>query len=122
MQLIVATALSMLGLGGGAAFLRRRLSRDSTEMTKDRTESKFVELLLADRDAAMASSREAWKTAQASAEAIARLVAENLHQTNEIHRLVDEFGAFKRMLIRLYPETRQFLSSDYPPLLPDPKP
>ena len=121
MQLIVATALSMLGLGGGAAFLRRRLSRDSTEMTKDRTESKFVELLLADRDAAMASSREAWKTAQASAEAIARLVAENLHQTNEIHRLVDEFGAFKRMLIRLYPETRQFLSSDYPPLSPDPK-
>lgn len=116
MQLIFATALSMLGLGGGAAFLRRRLSRDRTEMTKDRTESRFVELLLEERDRALASAKEAWKGAQMSSEAIARLGAQNAHQAGEIDRLVRELERLKRTVMRLYPETREFLATDFQPL------
>lgn len=85
-------------------------------MTKDRTESKFVELLLAERDEALDEARDAMRARHADAEAIARLSAQNEHQAREIARLTADFASFKRMMIRVYPEMRQFLSSDFAPL------
>lgn len=120
MKLAFATAASMLGLGSGVALLRRRLSRDKTEMTKDRTENSFVELLLEERDRALASAREAWKGAQFSSEAIARLTEQNAHQAREIERLTREMDRLKRTVMRMYPETRDFLASDSPPLAKEP--
>ena len=116
LQIIFGTAASMLGLGTSAALLRRRLSRDSTEMTKDRTESRFVELMLEERDRALASARDAWKGAQMSAEAIARLTEQNAYQAREIERLTREMDRLKRTVIRMYPDTREFLASDSQPL------
>jgi molecular chaperone GrpE (heat shock protein) len=121
-QAIFAFIAGALGLAGSAALLRRRLSRDETEMTKDRVESKFVAQLLEDRDDAVQRAREASQGRQADREEIARLGAQNAHQAAEIARLTQEFAAFKRMLVRLYPETRQFLTSDFPPLIKEPRP
>ena len=116
LQLIFAAAASVLGLSASVAVFRRRLSRDKTEMTKDRTESCFVELLLQERDSALASSREAWKGAQMSSEAIARLTEQNAHQACEIARLTREMDRLKRTVMRMYPDTRDFLDSDPQPL------
>ncbi len=122
LQTIAGWGAAGVGLAGSLALLRRRLSRDQTEMTKDRTESRFVERLLQDRDAALAEHREALRARQTDSEAIARLTSQNEHQAREIERLTVEFAAFKRMLARLYPETRQFLGSDFPPLTRDTPP
>jgi hypothetical protein len=108
-----AAATAVIGAAGGAAVLRRRLSRDKTEMTKDRVESQFVTLLLRERDEALASAQEAWRVRQVDAESIARLTSQNLYQQQEIERLKAEFTAFKRLIARLYPATRAFLESGF---------
>ena len=108
-----AAATAAIGAAGGAVALRRRLSRDRTEMTKDRVESEFVTLLLKERDEALASAREAWRVRQVDAESIARLTSQNLYQQQEIERLKSEFAAFKRLMVRLYPTTRSFFDSDF---------
>ena len=113
----------LLGAGAGGAgllsvalMLRRRWSRDSTEITKDRAEAQIILTAMAERDEARADARAAWLAHQADAEAIARLSAQNEHQAREIARLTTEFASFKRMLARIYPETRQFLVSDFQPM------
>lgn len=106
-----AAATAAIGAAGGAALLRRRLSRDKTEMTKDRVESEFFTLLLKERDEALASAREAWRVRQVDAESIARLTSQNIYQQQEIERLKLEFASFKRLIARLYPTTRSFLES-----------
>jgi hypothetical protein len=108
-----AAATAVIGAAGGAAVLRRKLSRDRTEMTKDRVESQFVQLLLQERDEALESAREAWRVRQVDAESIARLTSQNLYQQQEIERLKAEFAGFKRLVARMYPATRQFLESDF---------
>ncbi len=113
LEAIAGWGAAGVGLVGSAALLRRRLSRDRTEMTKDRVESKFVERLIDDRDAAIAEAREASHARQIATEAIARLTAQNEHQAGEISRLRVEFAAFKRMMLRMYPEALQFVGSDF---------
>ena len=116
-----AAVTAGIGVLGGAALLRRRLSRDKTEMTKDRIESQFVTLLLRERDEALASAREAWRVRQVDVESIARLMSQNNYQQAEIERLKAEFASFKRLIARLYPATRAFLESDFqvPDLTPE---
>lgn len=123
-----AAATAVIGAAGGAALLRRRLSRDKTEMTKDRVESEFFTLLLKERDEALANAREAWRVRQVDAESIARLTSQNIYQQQEIERLKQEFASFRRLIARLFPATRAFLESDFPiptdlaPLDPPPTP
>jgi len=107
---VVTAAVSTVG---GVALLRRRLSRDRTEMTKDRAESAFITQLLKERDAAVTLARDAWRDRQTDVESIARLQAQNAYQQSEIERLKAEFGSLKRLIARLYPETRVFLESDF---------
>lgn len=108
-----AAATAVIGAAGGAALLRRRLSRDNTEMTKDRVEGQFFGQLLKERDDALADAREAWRVRQVDVESIARLTSQNLYQQQEIERLRDEFSSFKRLIVRLYPTTRAFLESEF---------
>lgn len=109
-----------LGLVGSAALVRRRLSRDRTEIVKDRVEGDYVERLLKDRDAALLEAREAWRVRQVDVESIARLTSQNLYQAQEIARLGVEMAAFKRLLIRLYPDTRELLDSTWGAMAPAP--
>lgn len=102
-----------VGAAGGVALLRRRLSRDKTEMTKDRVEGEFVQLLLKERDEALERARDAWRVRQVDVESIARLTSQNAFQQGEIERLKAEMTALKRTVTRLYPTTRNFLESDY---------
>lgn len=98
---------------GGAALLRRRLSRDRTEITKDQVENDYLVRLLQERDDALANAQAAWRAHEADAESIARLTSQNTFQQLEIDRLHLEFDQFKRVIARLYPATRQFLESDF---------
>jgi hypothetical protein len=95
------------------AVLARRLSHDRIVLAKDRVESSFVALLLKERDAAIRDAHDAWEERHADTQAIARLSVENEYQAKEIARLTTEFAAFKRVLIRLYPQTREFLESEF---------
>lgn len=120
LQTIAGWGAGLIALVSSGALLRRKLSRDHTEMTKDRAESTLIGVLLHERDAAQAAMREAqtamreaWRERHADGEAIARLTSENKHQAEEIARLAAEIASLKRVLGRLYPDTRQFLDSNY---------
>lgn len=101
---------------GSAALLRRRLSKDRTEIAKDTAEANFVQRLLIERDAAQADAREAWRARQVDAETIARLVSQSAGQAKDIKRMIETFAAFQRKIGRMYPETREFLDTDWHPL------
>lgn len=102
----IATAI------GSAAVLRRRLSTDKKEMTKDRVESQFLENLMAERNAAAQMARDAFAERAADLRIMARLEAVNQQQARDIERLRREFAAFKRLVIRLYPEASKFLPTE----------
>ena len=115
LQQVAGWGAAVLTAVGGGALLRRRLSRDRTEMTRDHVESEFLLLLLKERDQALASAREAWRQREEDAQSIARLSSQTAFQQAEIDRLHAEFDHFKRTIVRLYPTTRQFLESDFQP-------
>lgn len=105
-------------LTGGAAtlgvmapyvmYLRRKLRNDTAE-------ADMLAILKAERDEARAAEKVATASAQHAAENAARLQAVNNHQAEEIERLAREFAAFKRLIQRLYPDTREFLDSNFQP-------
>lgn len=105
-----------VAFAGSAALLRRRLSRDRTEIAKDTVEATFVQRLLQERDTAQADARAAWQARQGDAEIIARLTSLATGQAAEISRMTKNFAAFQRKIGRLYPATREFLDTDWVPL------
>lgn len=114
----IASQVGAIGAGiaslvGAGALLRRRLSRDRTERTKDHVESTWISQLLTERDEALDEARLATAARQADATAIARLTAQNESQARDIARLQREFAAFKRMVSRVFPNTRDFLGSEF---------
>ena len=104
------------GLVGFVALLRSRLSRDRTARTMDRIEESFVQLLIKERDAARAEAAVDRVARHGAFEAIARLTAQNAYQASEIARLSLEFSTLRRRIARMYPETREFFSTDPMPL------
>lgn len=119
LETVASWGAAAVALVGSAALLRRRLSRDRTEIAKDTAETSFVERLLLDRDSARADAREAWQAHQADVETIARLITQTDGQAKEISRLIDNFAAFQRKIGRLYPITREFLDSNRVPIKED---
>lgn len=115
LQQFAGWGAAVLTAVGGGALLRRRLSRDRTEITKDRVENDFLVVLLKERDQALADAREVLREREADAESIARLNMQNQFQQREIDRLQSEFERFKKLIGRLYPTTRVFLESDFQP-------
>jgi hypothetical protein len=81
----------LLGAVGSAIatllWLRRKTSRDSTEIAKDRAEQNLVQTLTLERDKAMADAREAWARRTADAEQIAGLKSENEYLKRDVERL-----------------------------------
>ena len=110
-----AAGAAGVGVAGSVALLRRRLSRDKSEMVKDRAEDQILQTALVERDEARAETRAIWLARADDVAACARLTAQNEHQAAEIARLELEFSAQKRMLARLFPEARQFLGTDFLP-------
>lgn len=99
-----ATAIG-IGLGSlvtAATVLRRRLSRDRVELTKDKAEGTFVELLLRERDTAIDEARQAAAARQADAATIARL-------TVQVEHLQRDVDALRRLLAHLHPDLGHLL-------------
>ena len=111
----------LVGLAGAATtamVLRRRYSRDETAMLADREAGGLLVTVRAERDAAVAgeriaaaAERQAYATRAVDMQAIARLEAMNAHQAHDIARLKEEFQAFRRLILRLYPDAEQFMAS-----------
>lgn len=97
---------------GTAAVLLRRLSRDRTAIVKDRAESTLVELLLKERDQAIREWHKATFARQADSEVIARLSAQNEHLARESVRVAAELASIKRKVVRMYPESGRFFTTD----------
>lgn len=109
-DLIAPAGAAVLGLVGGAAGMRRRLSRDSVEVARDRAESAFARL-----------AAEAVTHRNSDLQAVARLEEANAHLAAEVERLHLEHAAFRRLVIRLYPEFAEFVASDVADLAEQPR-
>lgn len=61
---------------GAVLWLRRRISRDSLEVKRDRGEGNLLEIVIGERNNAMADARDAWAHRAKDAERIGQLTAE----------------------------------------------
>lgn len=113
---------AIAGLGGAAAMffgLRRRYSHDSAAITQDKAQGNLITTLIAERDAAMRSAREAWDQRTADAKAIARFEALMEAGERETKRLRDEIFALRlhtrkltAIIVRLDPQAAHMLQLD----------
>jgi hypothetical protein len=102
---------ALLTLVGGMMWLRRRISRDSVEGVKDRSEKSLVQTLQHERDSAVNSEKEAWKTRTDDAKRIGELTSEVKHLTRtnvalmeDVTMLRVEVKALRDMLHSLLPK------------------
>lgn len=102
---LVGVVLTAAGVYAG---VRRKLSRDGVEVTKDRVEESLIKNLRdaldianAERDKADARAAEAWKGKTEDREKIAQLTAEvkHLNETNE--KLTEQMKKMEGKLERL---------------------
>lgn len=71
-------------------WVRRKLSRDGLEVTKDASEGKLIVTLAAERDKAMESAREAWRSRADDAKLIGQLSSDVAHLTKTNEGLTTE--------------------------------
>lgn len=91
----------VLGSGGaaliyGALALRRRLSRDSVEVTKDRVEGALLEAVMKERDAAVTRADKLQTQATLDAGTIAGLTEKNTYLQQELVRVNKAFERMER--------------------------
>lgn len=79
-------------------WLRRRTSRDSTEIAKDRAEESLIGKLANERDKAMEAAAEAWSRRTEDAKEIAGLRATNEYLKRDIERLTLDVERLSRQL------------------------
>lgn len=84
---VIAVAVTVVG---GLMWFRRKSSRDSVEIVKDRTEGRLLEKLMDDRDAKAADAKEAWAAHNELVKRNGFLEAENVHLKREVDRLMSE--------------------------------
>jgi hypothetical protein len=116
----VHTALA--GVGGAAATffaLRRRFSQDTAFITQDKAQGNLITTLIAERDSAMRSAKEAWDQRTQDAKAIARFEALMEAGERETKRLRDEIFALRlhtrkltAIIVRLDPQAAHLLQLD----------
>ena len=104
------------GATGMFLALRRKYSKDSTAMAQDKAEVQLIATLIAERDAAMRSAREAWEQRTTDAKMIARFEALQEAGERETTRLRDEIFALRlhtrkltAIIVRLDPQAAHIL-------------
>jgi hypothetical protein len=95
---LTAGASAVGALGAAALLVRRKLSRDHVEVTKDRAEAGLVELLRKERDSAFAEAKRVRDQRTADAEIIARLMSDKAHLEAEVRR---QRADYRRMVREL---------------------
>lgn len=109
----VTTWLGVIGTAVVAALaMWVRASKANATVKKQNVEGDLYERLVKERDDAMRDAREAWATRTHDAEQIARLIAREEALRNDMVRLRDEFSAWKRMILRRFPEAADFMPSN----------
>lgn len=112
----------LTGIGSAATtffFVRRKYSQDTTAIVQDKAQGQLITTLIAERDAAMRSAKEAWDQRTADAKAIARFEALMEAGERETKRLRDEIFALRlhtrkltAIIVRLDPQAAQMLQLD----------
>lgn len=107
------------GATGMFLALRRKFSKDSAAMAQDKAEVQLIATLIAERDAAMRSAREAWEQRTTDARSIARFEALMEAGERETARLRDEIFAMRlhtrkltAIIVRLDPQAASLLHVD----------
>lgn len=113
---INAVVAALTGAAASYFGLRRRYSRDSVAITRDKTETTFIVTLMAERDSAMKSAKEAWEKRTEDARAIARFEALDEAREREVNRLREEIFALRlhtrkltAIIVRLDPQAAALL-------------
>jgi hypothetical protein len=108
-------------IGGAVMLLRRRLSRDNVEVTKDRTEVDILEQALERERLAVEDAKRMREQRTADAEIIARLLSDKAHLEADVRRLLADY---RKMIRGLSPEVRRVLATEFSDLGPpeEPKP
>ncbi len=123
MQFPTTGEVSAWGAMGAAALtfalgLFVRTTKARLEAQRSAAEGELIQRLLKERDDALVDSREAWKTRTADAQAIARAAEREIAMRDKFDHLQAEFDAFKRLIVRRYPEMADFFPSDHGALVP----
>lgn len=86
-------------------YLRRKISRDGLEVTKDGAEGAMLETAIAERDKAMATAAEAWKVRTEDAKLIGKLSSDVEHLTKANEKLTAEVGSLRDILYLFLPQS-----------------
>lgn len=98
-------------------YFRRKVSRDSTEITKDKAESNLVQTLRDERNEAMNAAREAWDRRTTDAEEIAGLRKENEYLKRDVAKLTTQVDELKAQLAVVFNALRT-MKPDFAGMLP----
>lgn len=100
---------TLFSLVAGFMWLRRKYSSDGLEVKKEKKEGQLLDIVIAERNAAMADAREAWARRAQDAETIGKLSAQvealnqlNHKTNNEVHllRMLNERQAQDLLTLR----------------------
>jgi phage shock protein A len=98
---------AVAGAIGSFLFLRRKFSKDSAEIAQDQLNTNWLKTLLAERDMAMASAKDAWSQRTEDAKRIAKLETILEARESEMKQLKDQLFAFRVELRRLNEKIKQ---------------
>lgn len=110
---VSAWVAMLAGIGGIALGLFVKTAKAQLEAKKAEAEGGLIERLLKERDEALTDAREAWKTRLADAQAISRAIEREIAMRDKFDHLQGEFDAFKRLIVRRYPEMADFFPSGH---------
>lgn len=115
-EIMSSAATALAGAGASWLALRRKYSSDTTGIAKDKAESSLMATLIAERDMAMTTAREAWAQRTEDARQIARLEARLDAEKLETARLRDELFSMRlhvrkltSVLVKLDPTSASIL-------------
>lgn len=107
-------------IAGTLLWLRRRVSKDSTEINADKAQNSILGIAMTRADAAEKDAREAWAQRTNDVAKIAELTNENKNLLEKIVQLRDDrfvlnlqMKRLKLELGRLEPSLRRILDSDF---------
>ncbi len=119
---VIGLALTVVG---AILYLRRKISRDGLEVAKDSAENKMLKTAISERDKAMATANEAWRSRAEDAKLIGKLSSDVVHLSQSNETMAHELTAL-RQEIRDLRETIKLLTSPHTvnpiPPIPDPHP
>ena len=89
----VAVAMTVIS---AILLIRRRISKDNTEIKKDSTERDLLHRMMQERDRAQAAAEEAWRNRAEDAKLIGQLTGEVKHLTEANQNLIQDVDALRR--------------------------